>query len=111
MPLCYSFPVQTGPLFSAQTSMEMAGSSCPPPIIAWGTTGKRHREQSWNRGSGVSEGVLFQSTILVRMLGVQGSSPATTGRQGIFLFGYTGAGEICASCLMRKAGLDQRNKR
>ena len=71
---------------------------------------KCHWEQSLNCSSRISEGALFQGTVLVRILGVQGSSPAMTGRQGIFLFDYTGAGEICASCLMRKAVAGRRNK-
>lgn len=75
-----------------------------------GTTAKHHREQSPNCSSGISEGALFQCTVLVQTLSIQGSSPATTGRQGIFLFDYTGAGEICASCLMRKAVPERRNK-
>lgn len=54
--------------------------------------------------------LLFPSAVLLWMLGIQGSSPAMTGRQGIFLFDYTGAGEICASCLMCKAVLGRRNK-
>lgn len=54
--------------------------------------------------------LLFRSAVLVWMLGVQGSSPATTGRQGTFLFDYTGAGEVCASCRMCKAVPGRRNK-
>lgn len=47
-----------------------------------GRTGKYHGEQSLSPVSGISGGALFQSAVLVRMLDVQGPSPATTGRQG-----------------------------
>lgn len=74
----------------------------PSSDSCMGGVGKHHRE--------LSEGALFQGAGLVRMPGVQGSSPALPGRQEIFLFNFRGAGEICASCLTGKAVPGRRNR-
>lgn len=110
MALCYNFPVQTGLLLSAQTSMEVAGLSCPALILAWKELENNTRNNLGSAAAGFRRVLYFRAQFQFGCSALRAPLLLRQAGRGSFLFDYTEPGEICASCLMRKALPGRRNK-